>query len=650
LCGFVGFTEPVGDADACLDLAGRMLAMLAHRGPDGARSHHRDGVTFAHCALPFVGGDDSCQPFVSASGHTTVVFNGEIYNHATLRCELTRTGVRLRTTGDTELLAELYEREELGFLQRVRGMFAIAFHDMRRHRLVLVRDPLGKKPLYYAGTGDRIIFASELGALLAHPACPRELDPSALADYLTLRAFPAPSSALSGVLKVRPGAYVVAGAGGRRETTYYTPRLAAVRRRDPIAVQEDEFAQLLISAVERRLRSTDETLGVLLSGGVDSSVVAAVAGQVTGRPPPTFSARFADPAFDESRAAEAVARHLGTEHHPVSVPAAALAEAADEELRRIDEPLADPSLLPTILVCRAARRRVRGVLTGDGADELLLGYRFFQAERVLEAVRRIVPVTVLTRLGDLAARAPARHSNLPLESAVAQLARGLLAAPEQRYYESTRPFAAAELAELLQPGVLAAVGEHRPYRELERLLAQQDGLSPLERSQVGIIGHFLRDVILTKVDRGSMGSGLEARSPFLDLDVVDYCSQLPADRKLRQLTGKYLLRRVAARWLPADVARRKKVGFRVPIAALLCGELRPLLLDSLDHRRLAAHGLFDPAVVRRMVDEHLSRRSDHAGKLWTLLCFQLWHDGTLCRATDAAQTPQLRPVGDRDAP
>jgi asparagine synthase (glutamine-hydrolysing) len=631
MCGFAGFTGPVGDRDACLDLAGRMLAALTHRGPDGTRVRRHRQVTFAHCALPFVDPARAAQPFVSASGQTALVFNGEIYNHAELRRELTAGGARLSTGCDTEVLAALYERDGMRLLDRVRGMFAFVLHDARRGRLVLARDPFGKKPLYYADTPAGLLFASELSALLAHPGCPRQLDVAALADYLVLQAYPAPASAIAGVAKVRPGTYLEVDLGGaaRKETTYWTPRLPATRRRLPLAEAERELERVLRTAVERRVTSTGDRLGVLLSGGLDSSVVAALAQRMAGQPVPTFSAGFTDPAFDESSAAATVARHLGTEHHPVRIGPGDLAEVFTGTYGRLDEPLADPSLLPTILVCRQARRHVRGVLTGDGADEVLLGYRYFQAERAIGVLLRVVPPAALDRLPRLLDPLPVRHGNLPLGSVLRQLARGLREAPERRFYAATAPFGPGQLAGLFRPEAARALADHRPYAELEALGPVLAALPPLERSQLGIVCHFLRDVILTKLDRGAMLNSVEPRSPFLDLDLVEFCATLPAHRKLRGLTGKYLLRRLAARWLPADIAGRRKLGFRAPVGSLLCGQLRPVVQDLLAPSRLDAHGLFDPAAVRRLVDDHLALRQDHARKLWALLCFQIWYDEAL---------------------
>ncbi|MCD7443020.1 asparagine synthase (glutamine-hydrolyzing) [Streptomyces lincolnensis] len=626
MCGFVGFSDTGAGSDDSRATAERMLAAVAHRGPDGSSWCHHRGMTFAHCALTFVDPDGGRQPFVSASGATALVLNGEIYNHEELRRELRATGARLRTGSDTEVLVELYERHGMKVLERVRGMYAFVLHDARTATTSLVRDPMGKKPLYYARVPGGIAFASELTALLRHPDVRATPDVRALAGYLTLQAFCAPDSAVADVRKVRPGSCLEYSEGRLREVEYWRPRLTAEGRPPGRREAAARFEELFRAAVARRVTSTDRRLGVLLSGGLDSSAVAAVAQQLSPhRPVPTFSAGFEAHDFDESAHARAVARHLGTEHHVVRIGGRDLAEVVESEYARADEPLADPSLLPTRIVCRAARAHVRGVLTGDGADELLLGYRYFQAERAIEILLRLMPAPRLEALvRTVVRRLPARSGNLPAAAALGLLARGLRAAPEHRFYLSTAPFGPAELPGLLRPEARAALVGHDPFTEVARLLEGQPQLTGVQRSQLAVVAHFLRDVILTKTDRGGMRSALELRSPFLDLDLVEYGNALPVSLKLRRFTGKYLLRRVAADWLPEDIVRRTKLGFRAPLAALLRGELRPLLLDTLSASALDRGGLFDAGAVRVLADDHLSGRRDTSRKLWALLTYQLW--------------------------
>ncbi|GAB3110379.1 asparagine synthase (glutamine-hydrolyzing) [Streptomyces calidiresistens] len=651
MCGYVGFSDIDGELQRSRATAEHMLTALAHRGPDGAGWCRHGGITMAHCALTFVDPGGGAQPFVSASGSTALVFNGEIYNHAELRDELRAAGVRPRGGSDTEVLVELYELRGMRMLDRLRGMYSFVLHDARDDTTVLVRDPMGKKPLYYTRVPDGIAFASELTALLRHPSAPTAPDIGALADYLVLRAFCAPASAVSGVRKVRPGTYVTHRRGKLTESEFWRPRLAPAggTRGGPRHREAAErFEDLFRTAVARRVTSTDRRLGVLLSGGLDSSAVAAVARELhPDRTLPTFGAAFEHPDFDESAHARKVARHLGTEHHVVRITGGDLAGVVESEFAALDEPLADPSLLPTRLVCRAAREHVRGVLTGDGADELLLGYRYFQAERAIELLTRVLPphrLEGLLRL--LIRRLPTRSGNLPVTAALGLLARGMKAAPEHRFHLSTAPFGPGELARVLTPEARAESIGRDPFAEVARLLGGQPDLTGVQRGQIGVVAHFLRDVILTKTDRGGMRSALELRSPFLDLDLVEYGNSLPVALKLRGLTGKYLLREVAAEWLPRSIVRRTKLGFRVPLADLLRGELRQLLGDTLSPTALRAGGLFDAGAVGLLIEDHLTGRRDTSGKLWALLVHQLWL-GNLTTGRRAINVP-ARPALTRE--
>lgn len=620
MCGFAGFSHAGFGVQAGQDLALEMLSALRHRGPDGAAIGRHGAVVLGHCALPFTDPAGGLQPMITASGNTALVFNGEIYNFAELRRELLAAGLTLRTGSDTEVLAELLEREGVGALRRIRGMYAFALHDRRDGRIVLARDPLGKKPLYYFTDGAGLVFASELAALRRHPRCPTGLDHEAVSEYLVLQAFPAPRTVLAGVHKVPPGSYVERAAGAIRTVTHWRPGLPTERDRRSAAETEHGLEAVLRAAVARRLGGPASPFGVLLSGGLDSSVVAALAKQESGRAPATFSVGFTDPAFDETDAAAAVSRHLGTEHHHWRLGPADLVDGITTWYDRVDEPLADSSLLPTVLVCQLAGRQVRGVLTGDGADEMLLGYRYFQAERLLGWLDA-VPGPAVARLAALLRRLPVQHGNLPATTVARRLGQALGCPPQRRFLLAGAPFAPGEAAKVL---TVPAMG--RPFARVDAAVAGHPELGSLERSQLGIIAHFLSDVILTKVDRASMLASIEARSPFLDEAVVDFCASLPAGRKMHRFTGKHPLRRIAARMLPAATAYGPKTGFRAPIGTLLLGELRPLLLDTLSRQRLGDHGLFRPDAVAHLIGEHLSGRADHARKLWALLCFQIWQD------------------------
>lgn len=634
-----------------------MLDALVHRGPDGRQVVSVDAATFGHCALPFSGDTPTAQPLLTASGQTMLVFNGEIYNIKELQGRLSERGVRYHSDSDTEVLGELLERYGVECLKWVRGMFAFASFHCLTHTLTLARDPFGKKPLYFTllrqrgGHRLRLAFASELSALARHPEVDSQPDPSALVQYLVLRAYPAPTTAIRGVEKVPAGGVVQLAPGGpAHRIAASAPRVDGLDAdRSPDAVDAG-LERLLRQAVCRRLHSTGDRLGVLLSGGLDSSILAALAQQESDRPVPTFTVGFTNADFDESAHARAVAGHLGTEHHERVLSPADLAEVVTNDVTRLDEPLADESVIPMLALADLAGSRLRAVLTGDGADELLLGYRFFEAQRVMDLLGPAATRCALGTANMIAHQLPARTTNLPIRTVLTQLARSAGLPPEHRFALATAPFSPHGALRLLTADLRAEVSETAEAAEpavqvltgIDRFVSESGAAdaSDLRRSQLAVLGHFLRDVVLTKVDRAAMLHGLEPRSPFLDADVAEYCLALPPRVSMSRLTGKAPLRRLAGRWLPEQVARRTKQGFRVPLAALLRQELRPLLTDALSPAQLRASGVFDQQQVRTLLAEHFDGRREHSRALWALLCFQLW------QANVTAATPRQHP---RDA-
>jgi asparagine synthase (glutamine-hydrolysing) len=645
MCGVAGFPAAPGGDEASLATVSAMLDAMAHRGPDGRGAEAHSGMVLGTCRLTFVDGPGGAQPFTSASGRCAVVWNGEIYNHAELRRELLAAGGAPRTGSDTELIAELYEREGPAFLHRLRGMYALAVHDRVERRLLLARDPWGKKPLYYFESAAGPVFASELRALLRHPGAPTAVDPRALVRYLLFHAVPAPLAMVAGVGKVPPGAWIEWGPHGRREGVHWRLPLAEPPDGDASPAQlEARVEAALTAAVERRLRSTDQPLGVLLSGGLDSSLVAALAARLHAGPFPTFSAGFHDPDFDETVHAERVARHLGTEHHAVRLTGPAMAGLLEEVLPRVDEPLADSSLLPTVAVCRLAGLHVRGVLSGDGADELFMGYRFFQGARALRWVEAVLPGPLRSLAARAAAHAPVRHSNLSPSSVLRMMARAVGTPNARRHHAATGAFSPDEARALLTGDAWAAARGDDPWAALDAFAMEDPAAGPMEQIQRGIICHFLRDVILTKVDRGGMMNSVEVRSPFLDVELAALLARVPTALKLRGWESKHLLRRIAARHLPAEIVGRTKQGFRAPVGRLLCNEAAPLVREVLAPSRIASGGVFRPRAVAALVDEHLEGRRDHTRRLWALLCFQLWSDGRDADAAPAPAAHTLRPA------
>ena len=640
MCGIAGSTgavEGIGGAEGpetARHQAARMLVRLRHRGPEASAVRRVGSAALAACELAFCDPGTPHQPMLSEDGQVGLVFNGEIYNGDELRRRLGLAAWPLRTRTDTELILRLYQKEGLAFAERLRGMYAIALHDARTRRTVLLRDPLGKKPLYWFRTPGGVVFASELKGLLAHPLCPREVDPHAVLSFFLFNAVPSPATPFRGVWKLRPGTMLVERRGHIEERQVWSPA-----RRPALGEAEarEALGPALRQAVARRMRSTPLPLGVLLSGGIDSSLVAALAAE-SSSPLQTFTAGFAEASYDESAEAAEVARHLGARHHTVRLDGPELLRIVAEDLPRIDEPLADPSLLPTLAVCRLARSEVKGVLSGDGADEWLYGYSFFRFEKLLASLEPVLPRSTPRLLQSLARRLPVRHSNLHASLVLGLLARGLGVAPERRFYECTSAISSRELPAALRPEMRGLLDGFAPYGEIDRLLAGQPELGRLERCRLGMVRHFLQDVILAKVDRASMSQSLEVRSPFLDLDVVEIALALPPAVRLRG-AAKPLLRELGAPLLPASSRSRRKRGFRAPVARLLCEELRPLVTDLLGSPSLAVGEYLDAAAIRRRLGEHLRREADHQKLLWAVLCFETWHRSWVRREASCEELP-----------
>ncbi|MBL8211081.1 MAG: asparagine synthase (glutamine-hydrolyzing) [Bryobacterales bacterium] len=598
-----------------------MAAAVRHRGPEGLYTRCLGQAHFAYQQLAFVAVGRAEQPYASADERLLVVFNGEIYNHAELRRDY---GADNQAPGEAPVLLSLYRRFGPAFPSLLNGMFAIAIYDREAQSLYLARDRFGKKPLYYH-SGPAMLFASELSALRRHPACPAEIDIPAVAQYVSLNAVPGPHTLLRGVHKVPAGGWLLLRAGTMRSETYWQIALQREKPAAGIAEAECELEKRLTKAVERRLPS-EAACGVFLSGGLDSAILAAMAAR-QGVKLPAFSAAFpANPSFDESEEAAATAQHLGLPHSVVSMPLADLAAAAMQVLPAMDEPVADHSLLPTALLAGHARQSVKAVFTGDGADELLMGYRLFALLRVLQGVQRVATTALAgAALQWLANRRPAER-NLSVGEASRHLARALRHPPEHQYYRAAGAFPQEDWADLFTAEAREQLQQLAPYAAVDSVVSRHGNASAAERLQLGMMQHFLRDVILTKLDRATMSAGLEARSPFLDADLVDFLLTLPPQWKLRGLTGKYLLRRMARRYLPPAVADRRKRGFRVPVSALLRGPLRGFLRDHLDPTIVSRQGLFHAGYVRRLVEENEQGR-DHHRRLWSLLCFQCWRQG-----------------------
>ena len=622
MCGFGG--EFVFDAGVRADIAvaEAMAAGVAHRGPDDRAAWiSRDG----RCAIGFrrlavIDPPLSAQPMVSPDQAVAVAFNGEIYNYRQLRAELTASGYRFRTRGDTEVLLALWVREAEQMLHRLEGMFALVIYDERAGQLFAARDRLGVKPLWYVVLDDRLVFASEAKALWRHGGVPREIDPEAVGLYLTMGYVPAPRSIWRGVKKLSAGHCLTARARAPAPLSYWVPpRCPSPVGPDP-AVQ---VRQVVADAVERRLHA-DVPMGVLLSGGVDSAIVAALACRHVGAAGgiKTFTAGFAEAAFDERAAAQAVARHIGSEHHELLVTAPAAADLVDELVGQYDEPFADSSAVATWLICRAARQHVTVALTGDGADEALGGYERYWAMRLAETMGpgRFLAVKAAAAGASFIAPCDERSRLRRL----VRFAAALNEPPSRQYLAYRRLFAPDDLAWLLEPDFADAARLDAAEAWFCDLYEDADFDDEIARAQHHDLRTYLPDDLLVKADIASMASGLELRSPMLDPQVLTLGLSLPPEAKWRHRRGKAILREAFADLLPAGAFARPKMGFGVPVDGWLRGDLLGVLRETVLDGPLVEQGWLVRSAAEEMIARHLARRDDHRHRLWALLCLGRW--------------------------
>ncbi|HEY0707295.1 MAG TPA: asparagine synthase (glutamine-hydrolyzing) [Polyangia bacterium] len=635
-----GLGAPASEtARAQQDAVARMTATLTHRGPDGAGSHHQPGVTLGHRRLKVLDlSERAAQPMRNQAGTVVLVFNGEIYNFADLRAELQSLGHRFDSKSDTEVLLHGYEAWGDTVVDRLSGMFAFALWDDRRRRLLAARDRMGKKPFYFVqlprpGLPPLFAFASELRALHEAPGFQRHLDHRALARYLVHEYVPPPATIFAGVHKLDAGERLVLALARDLHAAPVVDRywnLPLVARHAPMTMQAaaGDLWTLLKRAVERRLVA-DVPVGIFLSGGLDSSAVTAAATALCG-PVDTFSIGFSDPSYDESAHARTVAAHLGTRHHEHRLDARGMLDLLPDVARILDEPLADASIIPTVLLSRFARQHVTVALGGDGGDELFAGYPTFAAEGVARGLD-LAPRGFEGLLRALADRLPRRDDYFGWDFKLQQFLRGGPVAGPVRHQRWLASFLPEELPHLLTPATRAAAGVDVDV-ETEDLLAPVRApvpgapadLHPFDRLFAFYCRFYLANDVNVKVDRAAGAAGLEVRAPLLDADLVAFACQVPPHLRHPTLRPKALLKRALAPHLPAAILKRRKQGFAVPVARWLKTDLRALLCDELAPDKIRREGLFDPATVAGLVDDHLSGRRDRRKQLWTLLSFARW--------------------------
>ena len=624
MCGICGIASSNGPADP--ERLARMSATLVHRGPDGDGTLTDGPVGLAARRLAIIDLQTGDQPIANEDGTIHVVQNGELYNYRELRAELERAGHRFRTHSDTEVLVHLYEQHGLDFACRLRGMFAAALWDSARRRLVLARDRYGIKPLYYRASDTGLEFASELRAL------PRgEIDPDALEAFLAFNSIPAPLTIFRETRKLAPG-HMLAWEDG----DIHLQRFARPGPAPEGELREDDEAEV-VEELRARLRDSvrahliaDVPVGVLLSGGIDSSALAALAAEASNEPVRTFSIGFEERSFDELGDARLLADRYGTQHRELVLrpDAAQLLPALAEAF---DEPFADSSALPTYLVSQLAAQDVKVALSGEGGDELFGGYYTYAAD--LLALR----FGGLARIArPLVERLPASSGRASFDYKAKRFVRAAHLPPLERHHGWKEIFSPDARAELTGRRT-----DFDPVDLLRARFAETEGAELLARLQDVDFGLYLVDDLLVKTDRASMAHSLEARVPYLDPAVTNLAFALPRRHRVRGLRKKVLLRKAVAPLLPERIVRGKKRGFSIPAAAWLRGELEPFARDTLSGDTLRRQGYFRPEAVERLIDRHVAGQEDLSRQLWGLLAFTLWHEHHVDREPGPLRNPQL---------
>jgi asparagine synthase (glutamine-hydrolysing) len=627
MCGITGWATLDSHApppEGAKELLHAMCERMVHRGPDSEGLFASSGVALGMRRLAIIDLVTGEQPVFNEDRSVAVVLNGEIYNYRELRSDLERRGHAFRSASDTEVLPHLYEEYGDTMTRELNGMFAFALWDSKRRRLLIARDRFGEKPLYWGVFDNTLLFASEPKVLLAHPAVKPALNLQALRQYLSFDYVPAPLSIYEGINKL-PAAHKLTLEDGRVTVERYWQ--LSYKTADPLPSEDDaaeHLRELMADAVRMRLVS-DVPLGVLLSGGVDSSSVAALAVAASPEAVKTFSISFAEASFDESAYARGVAKFLGTDHHEERLSANLAANLVSEIGAWMDEPFSDPSLVPTYLLSRFTRKHVTVALGGDGGDELFAGYPMYAGLRWAELYKRVPRFLQTGVIEPMVRRLPVKTKNLSFDYKALRFVTGAKYDTVARHHVWFGSFTPEEQLQLLTREALATT-DSEIYAQARQIAEECDSDNLVTRMQSIDTRLYLAEDILTKVDRASMAVSLEVRAPFLDPRVAEFAASLPCHYKLRGHKTKYILKKAVHGLLPPFVTRRGKKGFGVPVAEWLKVKLRPLARDLLSPERVRRAGVFNSDYVARLQDEHERGVANHRKLLWTLLMFELWHE------------------------
>ncbi|OGP78599.1 MAG: asparagine synthase (glutamine-hydrolyzing) [Deltaproteobacteria bacterium RBG_16_49_23] len=630
MCGIVGFLTFKSSEIPERPILQGMRDILIHRGPDDGGEYIRPldekgpFLFLGHRRLSIIDLFSGQQPLSNEDETVWVIFNGEIYNFKELRERLNARGHRFKTDSDTEVIAHAYEEYGEECFKHLNGMFAIGIWDDRRKQLVLARDRLGKKPLYYSILPGTFLFASEMKAIMAYPNFPRKVAPPSLMKYLFYEFVPSPHSIFEDAMKLPAASYLIWQKGKIEINKYWSPFHAKEVKNLSEEEAESKIIDLLRDSVRRRLMS-DVPLGIFLSGGIDSSTIAAFAQKDVSGKVKTFSIGFEDPTFDESGYASLVSTFLGTEHHEQMMTPEDLLAIVPKLPDILDEPMADASILPTYLLSKFTRQHVTVALGGDGGDELFAGYPTYLAHKLARPYESIFgflhPVAAF--LGNLL---PVSDDNISFDFKVKKFLSGIGYPDGIRNSIWLGSFPFSENEKVLSDGIRSQFNRDRLVEDIsfyEKEYPLNDRMTKLQYLDLRL---YLQEAILVKVDRASMACSLEVRAPFLDYELVEFVMRLPSELKLKGFTSKYILKRAMKGWLPDEVIKRPKKGFGVPIAKWVKGPLKELFRDLLSSERIKREGFLNPEYLTTLLEDHLKNKKDNRKQLWTLLVWQLWAD------------------------
>ncbi len=621
MCGIAGFIsdKPHRDNNRILR---DMLHSISHRGPDDDGIYIHKNTAMGMTRLSIVDVKGGKQPLTNEDCTIKVFLNGEIYNFLELRKKLEKRRHRFKTQSDTEVIAHLYEEKKDQLFDNLTGMFALAIWDENEQMLILARDRMGEKPLYYTESEGTFVFGSELKAIIRHPSVKKELDLNSLNRFLTFEYVPSPFSILKNIHKLEPGHYLIYKDQKLKKAIYWD-----IKFDSELALTEDNAVYILDKLIDQSIKGqliADVPLGIFLSGGIDSSTVAYYATKNSNKKLKSFSIGFEDESFDESRYSLLVARYLDLDHYQYRYKEKELLDTIPLITQSVDEPFADASILPTYLLSRYTRKKVTVTLGGDGGDELFTGYPTFQAHRIAE-LYNLIPKRINTHLVlPIIQKLPVSYDNYSLDFLAKRFFTHAYSEMLTRNQLWLGAFAASEIRNgLLRPEILAQLNSEDPIDEsirinrMRRFPIWENLIYQYQKT-------YLTDDILFKVDRASMLNSLEVRSPFLDHHLVSFINYLPVNFKLRGLTTKYLLKKLMKNRLPKEILHRKKHGFSIPLSKWLNTTLKNMLLDILSEKKLKRDGIFNEKYISQLINEHLGMKKDNRKLLWTILMFENW--------------------------